>query len=56
MALGIPYENQAGATDMDARPWKTRLIAEAKMLEAAGAVLLDFTNSGPMSARRWWRR
>ena len=27
---------------------KDRLIAEAKMLEAAGASLLDFTNSGPI--------
>ena len=48
MALGIPYENQAGATDMDPATIE-RLIEEAKMLEAAGAVLLDFTNSGPVA-------
>ena len=47
LASGIPYENQAGKTD--AVPgMEKRLIAEAKELEAAGAVLLDFTNSGPV--------
>jgi len=47
LATGIPYENQAGVTE--AVPgMEDRLIAEAKMLEAAGAVLLDFTNSGPI--------
>lgn len=47
LATGIPYENQAGATSADPDLEK-RLIAEAKELEAAGAVLLDFTNSGPV--------
>ena len=47
LASGIPYENQAGATSA-APGMAERLIAEAKMLEAAGAVLLDFTNSGPV--------
>lgn len=47
LATGIPYENQAGATS--AQPgMQERLIAEARMLEKAGAVLLDFTNSGPV--------
>ncbi len=47
LATGIPYENQAGATEA-APGMEERLIAEAKMLEEAGAVLLDFTNSGPV--------
>lgn len=47
LATGIPYENQAGATD-SAPGMEKRLIAEATELEAAGAVLLDFTNSGPV--------
>ena len=47
MATGIPYENQAGATSA-APGMEARLIDEAKMLEAAGAALLDFTNSGPV--------
>ncbi len=48
LSLGIPYENQAGATEMDAGMVE-RLVEEAKMLQAAGAVLLDFTNSGPVA-------
>lgn len=47
LASGIPYENQAGATSA-APGMAERLVAEAKALEAAGAVLLDFTNSGPV--------
>lgn len=47
LATGIPYENQAGATSADPA-MAERLVAEAKALEAAGAVLLDFTNSGPV--------
>ena len=47
LASGIPYENQAGATEA-AAGMQERLIAEAKAMEAAGAVLLDFTNSGPV--------
>ena len=47
LATGIPYENQAGATTA-APGMEERLIAEARELEAAGAVLLDFTNSGPV--------
>ncbi|MBD3677909.1 MAG: 3-methyl-2-oxobutanoate hydroxymethyltransferase [Rhodobacteraceae bacterium] len=48
LALGIPYENQAGATEMD-EATVNRLVDEAKMLEKAGAALLDFTNSGPVA-------
>jgi len=47
LATGIAYENQAGATEA-APGMEERLLAEAKMLEQAGAVLLDFTNSGPV--------
>ncbi len=47
LASGIPYENQAGKTQV-APGMEERLIAEAKAMEAAGAVLLDFTNSGPV--------
>ena len=47
LASGIPYANQAGKTDA-APGMEDRLIAEAKAMEAAGAVLLDFTNSGPV--------
>lgn len=47
LASGIPYENQAGVTKVDAA-MEQKMIAQAKELEAAGAVLLDFTNSGPV--------
>lgn len=51
LATGIPYENQAGATEA-APGMAERLVAEARELEAAGAVLLDFTNSGPVIGPR----
>jgi 3-methyl-2-oxobutanoate hydroxymethyltransferase len=47
LRLGVPYsaQNSAGA---QALPEMTaKLVAEAKLLEDAGAALLDFTNSGP---------
>ncbi len=47
LASGLPYENQAGATEA-APGMEERLIAEAKRLADAGALLLDFTNSGPV--------
>ncbi|MCG6902794.1 MAG: 3-methyl-2-oxobutanoate hydroxymethyltransferase [Rhodobacter sp.] len=47
LSLGIPYENQAGAEAALPADMADRMIAEARMLAAAGAVLLDFTNSGP---------
>ncbi|MBT8409285.1 MAG: 3-methyl-2-oxobutanoate hydroxymethyltransferase [Alphaproteobacteria bacterium] len=47
LATGIPYENQAGATEA-APGMEERLIAQARALADAGAVLLDFTNSGPI--------
>lgn len=48
LAMGLPYENQAGDAAELPPEMSTRMIAEAKMLESAGAVLLDFTNSGPV--------
>lgn len=48
LALGIPYENQAGSDARLPDDMADRMIEQAKMLEAAGAVLLDFTNSGPV--------
>lgn len=47
LASGIAYENQAGSTSA-APGMEKRLVDEAKELESAGAVLLDFTNSGPV--------
>ncbi len=49
LKFGIPYGAQSAA-DAQARPELTqRLVAEAKVLEEAGASLLDFTNSGPVA-------
>jgi 3-methyl-2-oxobutanoate hydroxymethyltransferase len=49
MKFGIPYsaQNSAGAQATDAAAAK--LVEEAKLLEDAGASLLDFTNSGPVA-------
>ncbi len=45
---GIDY-SALGTAGAEVSPdMKDRLIAEAKMLENAGAALLDFTNSGPV--------
>jgi 3-methyl-2-oxobutanoate hydroxymethyltransferase len=45
--FGVPYSAQ-NAPDAQAKPETTaKLVAEAKLLEDAGASLLDFTNSGP---------
>jgi 3-methyl-2-oxobutanoate hydroxymethyltransferase len=49
LKYGMPYaaQNSAGA---QAPPEMTaKLVEEAKMLQAAGAALLDFTNSGPVA-------
>jgi len=44
---GVPYSAQA-ASGAQALPHMTaKLVEEAKLLEAAGAALIDFTNSGP---------
>jgi len=49
LKFGIPYGAQS-APGAQARPELTkRLVEEAKLLEEAGASLLDFTNSGPVA-------
>jgi 3-methyl-2-oxobutanoate hydroxymethyltransferase len=49
LKFGIPYGAQS-APGAQAPPEMTaRLVEEAKLLEAAGASLLDFTNSGPVA-------
>lgn len=46
---GIPYRDQ-NSSAAQARPEMTEaLVREAQLLEACGAVLLDFTNSGPLA-------
>lgn len=47
LAHGLPYENQAGPEAQLPESMTQRMIDEAQMLEQAGAILLDFTNSGP---------
>ena len=47
LSFGIEYGAMNRADAQVPEGMKERLIGEAKMLEAAGASLLDFTNSGP---------
>jgi 3-methyl-2-oxobutanoate hydroxymethyltransferase len=49
LKYGIPYSAQASPGAQLAPEMTERLVAEAKLLEAAGASLLDFTNSGPVA-------
>jgi 3-methyl-2-oxobutanoate hydroxymethyltransferase len=44
---GIPYSAQNSPQAQASAAAAARLVEEAKLLEAAGAALLDFTNSGP---------
>ena len=48
LQYGIDYAAMSGAGAEVTAEMADRLVAEAKMLEKAGAVLLDFTNSGPV--------
>ena len=48
LQYGIEYAAMSGADATVTADMQERLVAEAKMLEEAGAVLLDFTNSGPI--------
>lgn len=48
LQYGIEYSAQAGADAIVTADMQERLITEARMLEDAGAVMLDFTNSGPV--------
>jgi 3-methyl-2-oxobutanoate hydroxymethyltransferase len=46
---GIPYSAQNLPGAQASAEAAARLVEEAKLLEAAGACLLDFTNSGPIA-------
>jgi 3-methyl-2-oxobutanoate hydroxymethyltransferase len=46
---GIPYSAQNSPQAVAAAEAAEKLVAEAKLLEDAGAALLDFTNSGPVA-------
>jgi 3-methyl-2-oxobutanoate hydroxymethyltransferase len=47
MRFGIPYSAQNSADAQATEEAAAKLVAEAQLLEDAGAALLDFTNSGP---------
>jgi len=49
MKYGIPYSAQASAGAQATAEAASKLVEEAVMLEEAGAVCLDFTNSGPIA-------
>jgi 3-methyl-2-oxobutanoate hydroxymethyltransferase len=49
LKYGIPYSAQNSSNAMANEAATAKLVEEAKMLEAAGAVALDFTNSGPVA-------
>jgi 3-methyl-2-oxobutanoate hydroxymethyltransferase len=49
MKWGIPYSAQSSAGAQATAEMTTRLVNEARRLESAGAVALDFTNSGPIA-------
>ena len=46
---GIPYSAQNSPAAQASGEAAVKLVEEAKLLEAAGACLLDFTNSGPIA-------
>jgi 3-methyl-2-oxobutanoate hydroxymethyltransferase len=46
---GIPYSAQNSPAAQAAATAAEKLVADAKLLEDAGAALLDFTNSGPVA-------
>jgi len=48
LQYGVPYAAQADADAVVTPDMQARLIDEARVLEQAGAALLDFTNSGPV--------
>jgi 3-methyl-2-oxobutanoate hydroxymethyltransferase len=47
--FGIPYSAQNSPAAQASAEAAQKLVAEAKLLENAGACLLDFTNSGPIA-------
>jgi 3-methyl-2-oxobutanoate hydroxymethyltransferase len=49
LKFGIPYAAQSAAGAQAPAELTRQLVAEAKLLEQAGASMLDFTNSGPVA-------
>ena len=49
MKYGIPYSAQNSTGAQATAEMSKKLVEEAKTLEAAGAAMLDFTNSGPVA-------
>jgi len=49
LQYGIPYGAQSAPGAQVPPEMTAKLVEEAKLLEAAGAALLDFTNSGPVA-------
>src|SRR5712692_103639 len=49
LQYGIPYGAQSAPGAQVPPDMTAKLVEEAKLLEAAGASLLDFTNSGPVA-------
>ena len=49
LKYGIPYSAQNSANTQATAEMAAKLVEEAKMLERAGAAMLDFTNSGPVA-------
>src|SRR3979411_2163958 len=48
LQYGIPYGAQSAPGAQAPTEMTAKLVAQAKLLEEAGASLLDFTNSGPV--------
>lgn len=49
MKYGIPYSAQNSSAALATAEAAAKLVEEARVLEEAGAVALDFTNSGPVA-------
>ena len=49
LKYGVPYSAQNSAGAQATEQMAAKLVEEAKRLEAAGAAMLDFTNSGPVA-------
>jgi 3-methyl-2-oxobutanoate hydroxymethyltransferase len=49
LRYGVPYSAQALPGAQIPAEMAAKLVEEAKLLESAGAALLDFTNSGPVA-------
>lgn len=49
LKYGIPYSSQNSAAALATSEAAAKLVEEGLMLEEAGAVALDFTNSGPVA-------